>query len=231
MRTSMSYTKYLLVYLACCAGLNFLFSQSDFEGLGETGFDINTDVSSNYKVNFAIRSRYYLYQNEDFNFENRQLDFVHFSTFNLDYNHSISLGVQYRIRESIDGGSNELRLTQQFNYTKKHDAIRFGHRLRIEQRILDDLTILRSRYRFALDFPLNGEKLDIGEAYVVGSMEALLSQSKNEKPEIDHRTTAQIGWLISESLKLQFGMEYRFEAFNLNTEQKLFLLTSTILKI
>jgi len=227
----MSYTKILLVLLACFASLNTLFSQSDFEGLGETSFAVNTDINSIYKANFAVRSRYYLYQEDNFNFKNRQLDFVHFSTLNLDYNHSVSLGVQYRIRESIDGGSNELRLTQQFNYTKKREAIRFGHRVRFEQRILEDLTILRSRYRFALDFPLNGEKLDIGETYIVGSIEALLSNSKNEKPEIDHRTTAHIGWLVSKSLKLQFGMEYRFEAFNLNTEQKLFLLTSGILKI
>lgn len=227
----MSYTKILLVLLACFASLNTLFSQSDFEGLGETSFAVNTDINNNYKINFAVRSRYYLYLEDNFSFENRQLDFVHFSTLNLDYNHSVSLGIQYRIRESIDGGSNELRLTQQFNYTKKREAIRFGHRVRFEQRILEDLTILRSRYRFALDFALNGEKLDIGEAYIVGSMEALLSNSKNEKPEIDHRTTAHIGWLMSKSLKLQFGMEYRFEAINLNTEQKLLFLTSAILKI
>ncbi|APY08147.1 hypothetical protein BWZ20_07465 [Winogradskyella sp. J14-2] len=227
----MSYIKILLVLLACFSVHNTLFSQSNFEGLGESSFAVNADLSSIYKVNFAIRSRYYLYQYEDFNFENRQLDFVHFSTLNLDYNHSVSLGIQYRIRESIDGGSNELRLTQQFNYTKKQEAIRFGHRLRFEQRILEDLTILRSRYRFALDFPLNGEKLDIGEAYFVGSMEGLLSNSKNEKPEIDHRTTAHLGWLVSKPLKLQLGMEYRFEALNLKTEQRLFLLTSAILKI
>ncbi|MCB0398813.1 MAG: DUF2490 domain-containing protein [Winogradskyella sp.] len=227
----MSYIKIWLIFLACFVGLNVSWSQSNFEGLGETGFDINTDVSSNYKVNFAIRSRYYLYQDKDFNFENRQLDFVHFSTLSLDYNHSVSLGIQYRIRESIDGGSNELRLTQQFNYTKKREALRFGHRVRFEQRILENFTILRTRYRFALDFPLNGEKLDIGEAYLIGSMEALISHNKNLKPELDHRTTAHIGWLISDKLKIQFGMEYRFEAFNLNTEEKLFLLTSAILKI
>ncbi|GAB4158842.1 MAG: hypothetical protein Tsb0033_12580 [Winogradskyella sp.] len=227
----MSYIKSRLTFLVCFIGLNASWSQSNFEGLGETGFDINTDIGRNYKVNFAIRSRYYLYQDEDYNFENRQLDFVHFSTLSLDYNHSVSLGIQYRIRESIDGGSNELRLTQQFNYTKKREALRFGHRLRLEQRILDNFTILRTRYRFALDFPLNGEKLDVGEAYLIGSMEALISHSKNLKPELDHRTTAHIGWLISDKLKVQFGMEYRFEAFNLNTEEKLFLLTSAILKI
>ena len=226
----MYYIRNSLALFTCLLCLN-LFSQNDFESLGETSFDLNHKINGDYKINFAIRSRYYLYQDNDFNFENRQLDMVHFSTLNLDYNHSLSLGVQYRLRESIDGGSNELRLTQQFNYTKTNLAFRFGHRVRLEQRILNDLTILRSRYRFAVDFPLNGEKLDVGESYLVTSMEILLSKSKTIKPEVDHRTTAHLGWLISEKSKLQFGLEYRFEALNVSLENKLFILTSFILKV
>ena len=67
----MSYTKTLLVLLACFASLNTLFSQSDFEGLGETSFAVNSDINNNYKVNFAVRSRYYSYQEDNFNFEYR----------------------------------------------------------------------------------------------------------------------------------------------------------------
>jgi hypothetical protein len=226
----MSYIKNFQLTFFYLVGL-CVFSQDDFESLGETAFAINHKVSSNYKYNFALRSRYYLYQDNSFNIENRQIDVVHFSTFGLDYNHSLSIGIQYRFREPISRGSNELRLTQQFNYTKKNLSLRFGHRIRLEQRILEEFTILRTRYRFALDFPLNGEKLDIGEGYLVLSMEALLSQSSAIKPEIDHRTSSQIGWLISKQLKLQVGLEYRFEAFNIKTEEKLFILTSAILKI
>ncbi|WP_422106996.1 DUF2490 domain-containing protein [Winogradskyella sp.] len=226
----MSYTRYLLYVFTCFVGIQSS-AQSNFEGLGESGFALNKRFSSHYKFNFALRSRYYMYQDDALSFENRQLDFVHFSTLNLDYNNALSLGVQYRLRASIDGGSNELRLTQQFNYTKSNQALRFGHRVRFEQRILDELTIFRSRYRLALDFPLNGEKLDVGEAYLITSMEGLLSIGAKIKPELDHRTTSQIGWLISETLKLQLGLEYRFEAFNIKTEERLFLLTSAILKI
>lgn len=206
-------------------------AQDNFESLGETAFAVNHKLSESYSINFSARSRYYLYRDANFNIENRQVDLVHFSTYNLDYNHSLSFGVQYRFRENFDGGSNELRLSQQFNYTKQNLALRFGHRFQLEQRILDDRTILRSRYRFALDFPLNGEKLDVGESYLVISMEALLSLAKQQNPEIDHRTTAQIGWLVSEQLRLQMGLEYRFEAFNIDTEERFFILTSAILKL
>ena len=206
-------------------------SQDNFESLGETAFAVNHNINDSYRINFAARTRYFLYRNNDINVKNRQIDFVHFSTLKLDYNHSVSLGIQYRFRENFDEESNELRLTQQFNYLKQNLALRFGHRFRFEQRILEDLTILRSRYRFALDFPLNGEQLDVGEGYLVTSMEALLSQSSRIKSELDHRTTAQIGWLVTENLKLQVGLEYRFEAFNIETEELLFVLTSAVLKI
>ncbi|MFP4844268.1 DUF2490 domain-containing protein [Winogradskyella sp. PE311] len=226
----MYYIKQTLVTIVCFIGV-ILHSQNDFEGLGETAIALNHEATSNYKMNFALRSRYYIHREPKFSFETRQLDFVHFSTLNLDYNHSISGGIQYRLREVIDGGSNELRLTQQFNYTKKSEAMRFGHRVRFEQRILEQLTIFRSRYRFALDIPLNGEKLDVGERYFVISMETLLSNGRLIKPELDHRTTAQLGWLISEKLKLQLGLEYRFESLNISIEEKLFILTSFILKV
>ncbi|MCA0131050.1 DUF2490 domain-containing protein [Winogradskyella alexanderae] len=207
------------------------YSQEEFEGLGESEFALNHRFNPDYKLNFSIRSRYFMYRNKNFNFENRQLDFIHFSTINFDYYHSLSLGIQFRVRESIDGGSNELRLTQQFNYTKTNESFRFGHRLRLEQRIFDDLTALRLRYRFAIDTPLNGEKLNIGESYFLTAMEALLSLANAIKPQMGHRTTAQIGWLLSEKSKIQIGLEYRFEAFNITTEEKLFLLSSFILKI
>ncbi len=207
------------------------YAQNDFASLGESEFAINTDVSDAYQLNFGVRTRYFLYRDSEIQLKTRQIDVVHFSTLKLNYNHDISIGVQYRNRSVFNDIPNELRITQQFNYTKQGFGIRYGHRLRSEQRILSDKTIFRQRYRFAVDFPLNGEKLDIGEAYLVSSMEMLLSLSKSDHPEIGHRTTTQIGWQISKDLKLQTGLEYRFEAFNRDTEYRLFLLTSAILKI
>jgi hypothetical protein len=206
-------------------------AQKDFATLGESELAINTSVSDNYKINFGLRTRYFLYQNSEFQLQTRQIDLVHFSTLKLNYNHDVSIGVQYRNRTIFDDTPDELRITQQLNHTKQGFGIRFGHRFRTEQRILPSKTIFRQRYRFAIDLPLNGEKLNIGEPYLVASMELLLSLSSLDKPEIDHRTTTQIGWQISEDMKFQTGLEYRFEAFNINTEYRLFILTSAIIKI
>jgi len=69
----MSYIKNLLVITTCCFAIN-LSSQSDFEGFGETAFALNHKVNNNYKINFSTKSRYYVYQDNNFNFENRQID-------------------------------------------------------------------------------------------------------------------------------------------------------------
>ncbi|OZV70608.1 DUF2490 domain-containing protein [Winogradskyella aurantia] len=227
---SMSYTNALFIIFFLCSGFSS-YSQEVFATLGESSVAINHNVTDVYKVNFTVNSRYYLYRDNDFGFENRQIDLIHFSTLNLAYNQSISLGVQYRIREGIDGGNNELRFTQQYNFTERRFALRFGHRFRLEERFFNNITFFRTRYRFALDFPLNGERLDIGECYVVGSTEALLSLSKKTNPRIGYRITGQLGWVPSKSLKIQGGLEYRFINLNITRSQNLFILTSAILNI
>lgn len=226
----MHYIKYLIIvllWLTSFAGI----SQDNFNTLGESAFAINHKITSNYNVNFALRSRYFLFRNKTIQYHQQQVDFYHFSTFNLDYSHKLSFGLYYRNRDWYNSGSNELRITQQFNYIKQKHGVRYGHRLRAEQRILNTKTIFRQRYRFNVDCPLNGEKLDIGEAYLVSATESLFSLSKPDKPEIDIRVSTQIGWQITEDLKLQTGLEHRLEAFNLITQNNLFVLTSAILKI
>lgn len=225
----MCYINHLFIVLLFTA--SYCFAQSNFESLGESGVAFNKKFSNNFKMNYATKARYFLYKNNGFNFENRQIDLLTFSTLNLNYNKSISIGVQYRFRENFGGKSNELRLTQQYNYTKKNLIWRFGHRVRAEQRIFNDVIIFRQRYRFAMDRALNGEQINVGEGYIVVSMEGLLSISKTSHPEFDHRTTTQIGIQVSEKMKLQLGVQYRFEAFNIAAEEKLFLLSGLIVKL
>lgn len=227
---NMPFIKNLLFLILICT--SFIFkAQNSFDILGESAFSIHHKASKKYSVNFATRSRYFLYRNQTIQYKQQQVDIFHFSAFNLNFNSDLSFGIYYRNRDLFETGSDELRITQQFNYKKQKLGFRYGQRFRTEQRIFNNATIFRQRYRFAVDFPLNGEKLDIGEAYFIGSLESLLSLNAKESPEIDQRTTLQIGWQLSEDLKLQVGLEYRMEAFNIKAKNNLFLMTTAILKI
>lgn len=224
-------------YLKTCSLLVFLFvtrktiSQENFSALGETALGVTKKVSNKYDVNFTVRSRYFLYQNNTVNYLQQQIDLFHLSKLKFDKRHALSLGIYYRTRDPFDSGSNELRFMQQFSYKKQKRSTKYGHRFRAEQRIIDTKTIFRERYRFKADIPLSGETLDIGEAYLASAVEGLLNLGKAEKPATDIRLTTKLGWKISKTLKLQTGLEHRLESFNLATKNYLFLLTSASLKI
>lgn len=226
----MHYIKFLSVALFCLCSV-LVKAQSNFSSLGENAASINHNVSNSYSVNFALRSRYVLYNDDGLQYQQQQFDIFHFSTFKLNYYHKLSFGIYYRNRDWFETGSDETRITQQYNYTKQTLGVRYGHRFRAEQRILDTKTIFRQRYRFAVDFPLNGEKLDVGEPYMINAIEGLFSLSEPDSPETDVRLSSQIGWQVSEKLKLQTGIEHRLEAFNLEAKNLLFILTSAIIKI
>lgn len=208
-----------------------MIAQHDFTTFFEPSFAINHEVNDAYKVNFSTVSRNYVYRDGEFEFTVRHLQFVHFSTYSFNSNHSVSAGVMYRFRENFEDSSNELRFTQQYNYAYRPTVVRFGHRFRTEQRITTENVVHRFRYRFTIDLPLEGEKLDIGEAYFVANTESLLSIAQAALPEIDQRFTTQIGWQLTQNLKFQTGLEYRFENYNNSTDEILFVLSSVILKI
>lgn len=214
--------------------LLLLFSQCIIQGQENlTGFwqpqmGLGYQLSEEYAHNFSVASRFFVVEEGQANFSNRQIDLAHFSNYKIRENQSLALGIQYRFRENFDGGANELRLTQQYNQRSRPFIIRFGHRLRSEQRITKVRTTHRFRYRFALDFPLQGEKLDVGEAYLVAAAEPLLSIARGRKPEYDGRISAQIGWQLQKDLKIQFGTEYRMEDFTHALPEHVFFILSSV---
>jgi hypothetical protein len=213
-------------------GFNLLEAQENFTVLTQPKIAVNYTVVENYKHNFSIAKRNYFYRNGNYALSTRQIDVVHFSNLKIKDAQSIAFGIQYRFRENFENDKlNELRFTQQYNLTHKPRIIRYGHRLRAQQRITTALTIHRFRYRFALDFPLKGEQLDVGEPYFVTNTEVLLSVAKNRLPQYDQRIAANIGWLVAPKTKFQAGLQYRIEDYTHQTRFEFFLHTNLILAL
>ena len=210
---------------------NAVFGQNSFTTFFEPDISLNYKITPNYSHNLKISQRSFVYDDQ-LEYRPRQVDISHFSNLRIQANQSLAIGIQYRSRDLFERGlENELRITQQFNTTHQKGAIRFGNRLRAEQRITPTLTTHRFRYRFAIDLPLNGEKLDVGESYLVASTESLFSVAKSNSPEFDQRISLNIGWLLNADTKVQTGIEYRAENYGQKTENVLFLLTSLIFSL
>jgi hypothetical protein len=229
---TMSCIKNYLFVLGLLCITSEAWCQGDFVSYWQPGFAVNYKVAPGYEHNFSLTKRSFTYRDSDWQFEVRQLDLVHFSNLRLMDNQSIGFGIQYRFRKVFEPDmGNELRLTQQYNITFRPRIVRVGHRLRSEQRIFNELTIHRFRYRFALDRPLIGEKLDVGEPYFVGTLESLLSVGRGTAPQYDQRVGLNLGWLLSEKSKIQAGLEYRREDFTATGADVLFLNTSLVLSL
>ena len=210
----MSFIKQILALALLLLG-STLYGQDRFTLFWEPQLAINYGVATNYSHNFTLAKRSYLYREGLGRFQVRQLELSHFSKLSLSDLVDLGIGFQYRIRDNFEPDSeNEFRITEQFNLLRRGGSLRLGHRVRAEQRIRPSRTIHRFRYRLAADTPLNGTRLDIGESYLVGSVESLYSLGKKQKPEWDQRIELTLGWLVAHELKLETGLEYRLESIN-----------------
>ncbi|SIP95231.1 DUF2490 domain-containing protein [Maribacter ulvicola] len=221
-----------LIIALLLLGANYAYAQNNTTAYWESEVALNYKITPLLKQNFSIANRNYTYQNNTSQLTIRQIEIVNFSSLTIDPHKSIGLGVQYRFREVFEKEKeNELRLTQQFNITKKTKSARFGNRFRIEQRIQPSNLFHRFRYRFAVDIPLKGFKMNIGEPYLVATTESLLTVGKSIKPMYDQRITSQIGWSITPHLKAQLGVQFRIENYTKRTEQVILILNSLVISI
>jgi len=209
-----------------------MWGQEDLSLLLQPTISFNYSVSPTYFHNFSVAQRVsYLSLGQE-NLEVRNIDLSHFSNFKWGVNRSVGLGILYRFREAFEGeNTDELRLTQQLNLVSRNHSLRYGHRLRSEQRFFSTETLHRFRYRFAVDGPLQGKKLDPGELYWIGGLEGILTVGKGTGPIYSLRTGGWLGYLATKVLKIQVGGEYRIVDLWDGNRPFLFLLTSLVITL
>ena len=217
--------RYLFWPFLICA--HIVLAQDDFAFFWEPQLAVNYKVKNDYYHNFTLANRNVVYSNNDLDLTVRQVDIRHFSKLKVQDNQSISLGFMWRNSKWFDDFRlNEFRITQQYNITTSPTKFRYGHRFRTEQRLFSGLTVFRFRYRLALDFPLQGEKLDVGESYAILGAEALLSLASSIDPLYNLRIRSGMGWRYSPKSKIQFVLEYRLIDYTNITSHALLLETA-----
>jgi hypothetical protein len=151
------------------------FSKS-VETFGVVPFlSLSKGLATNYDLNF--------YHSDSFNLTERQVDGKHYpardrQTYfqtSIAYKPrsylNVALGHIYQRNNPLDVDfSNEHRIFEQVTYLQNLDALRLTHRVRFEQRFVDERKEhefkTRLRYQIGASFPLDGRQLDPGEFYV-----------------------------------------------------------------
>lgn len=125
-----------------------------------------------------------------------------------------TIGAAYRLsrRGPLDEKPNvEHRLAQQIAATQRYRKFRLREQLKLEQRIFSEETVHRWRLRAALDFPLNGERLDINEWYLNQQATLLLEPFEDQTWNgREYRVYAGAGVLLPSESRLELGIESRW---------------------
>ena len=121
------------------------------------------------------------------------------------------IGGGYYFRNSqplLDGFRYEHRLLQQAGYVNFIGDQRLAHRLRLEQRIRSSSYQNRLRYRLSFDFPLQGERLDPGERYLILKNEVMTAFNASNA-DAENRVSVGLGWFLNNTQKFELNAQYR----------------------
>lgn len=110
------------------------------------------------------------------------------------------------------------RTFQHFNVLSNLSALKIAHRFAFEQFYQRGEQItFRARYRFSLEKPLNGERVDVNEFYIKLGNEYLYDFS-----DLEARLTPYLGYQLSQKDKLEVGFDYRLgEIFAISQSKNL----------
>jgi hypothetical protein len=193
-------------------------SQQPFEFKIEPAVNISLKLSDRWSFTSQLKLNQLLGGNRQSGFEDpliERLEAQIFANYSLFGSQRVSLGYL----AGLDDPFKELpglehRLVQQYSFVWDGASLKLTFRLRAEQRFRESGFEQRYRARIGTEIPLQGERLDQGEPYLV-IQEELLACLQGGKFEMGNRFDAGIGWLLPGRQRLQFQIQRRFEDFNL----------------
>ncbi len=141
-----------------------------------------------------------------------------------------SLGVGYLNRQITpleDDTGVEHRFILQYGYQIPWGIHLISHRVRAEERIRESGNVHRFRYRISMRTPLQGERLDPGERYLLLQDEVLGSFSENPFTA-DNRISAHLGFLLKNRQRIEIGIQHRAERLFTDSDVVNVALLSTV---
>jgi hypothetical protein len=172
--------------------------------------NVSGKISGDVKITGNFESRHALYER----FDNGE-DVFEYSYRRLEASAIVS--VKTRINQSLSGGYTLIsgqdktahRFLQQYSIVSRFDAFRLGHRFAADQTIGPDKNWeYRGRYRITIEKALEGDDVDPGEFYLKINNE-YLGIFGDEKPDLEIRALALLGYEINGANSIEFGPGYR----------------------
>lgn len=194
---------------------NKIIAQSNFD----TGFLPKVVVSKKFSTAIkwvnSLESRTIVYDDK-YQFSHSLIDLSSIISFKTNLNQSFNFGyiLRFRGQETIH------RTFEHYNFIHVASSLKFGHRIAFEQFYQSQKNVrFRARYRFSLEKPLNGERVDVKEFYLKVGNEYL-----HDFSNLEIRFMPYLGYKVSNTDRVEFGADYRIgEPFMATSENDLWL--------
>lgn len=189
-------------------------SQSSYQFGALPSVTFNKKLPKDYVLNFKTESRQE-FQSGAFNGERSGgydyllTDFTFLGGKKVGLNSTINLGYLFR----VENGMIIHRSIQQFISVKKYNGFKLAQRLATDQTFEKDTPIaFRLRYRLATEIPLSGLEVDSKEFYLKVNTE-FLNEMQDGSYDAEFRFVPFVGYALSNSQKLEIGIDYRLDSF------------------
>jgi hypothetical protein len=194
-------------------------AQSTFEIGFLPTLNINKKLPQDWALNFKAESRQSLVK-ESFDYQYLLTDISFAASKKVSINTSVAFG--YLLSINDNGIKN--RTFQHIAFVKRYANFRLSHRVLADQTFQKDVDPeFRFRYRISSEIPLQGASLDPQEFFLKLNNE-YLNSLQNSSYDLEIRTSALLGYVISPNNKLEFGLDYRVDSFvNANIRNRLWI--------
>ena len=196
------------------ARLNRIYAQTQTSvGLLPT-INYNHKVNKDWDINVKYESRHFMFQRnfmqqKKFEYDYALSDFSVLVGRKSGLNAKVVLGVLTR----VEPGAISYRTIQQYIHQTKICIYRVTHRISADQTFSShESAKFRLRYRLSAEVPLSGKKVDAKEFYVKLNTETLNS-IQNNTYDLEFRVVPNIGYVINERHKIEFGLDNRLDSF------------------
>jgi hypothetical protein len=173
---------------------------------------VNKKMGQHWKLTGKIESQHIVFYDDvshplDLSYRHYRTDLQFFTARNIRARTNAAIGYQYRFEGE---GENSHRTIQQIGWLTNWRHYRFGHRVRADQTFFDEGVSWRMRYRISSDIPVNGQKLDPGENYLIVSNE-IIADYFVDAFDLENRIVAGVGWYFQNKDKLEVSLDYRLD--------------------
>jgi len=194
------------------------------------GISVSAPLSDNFELNISSFGQYNtigrqyegVYYPAAFNYFDFQIGGVY------KYNQHLHFAAAWYFRSSDPGRNSafsENRFWQQVSIISRINNLRLRNRIRIEQRLISrgdktDPVKWRLRYQTGLEIPLQGEKTDVREFYLILLNEAYFSLNKPRSAIYgENWVSAILGYRISAKSRLEVGPAWQTQIRNAEKER------------